>query len=139
LPKRDAIEAMKRIEPCRRRNMPGSTARVSAWEPSTWVLSTSRNSASLVAKAGFFKWIPALLTRIVIGPNCASALAIALTTSLDLVTSQTTEPACDPMAAAASRSTAARRPARTTLAPAEAMHRAIAKPDLKGDGEGQSV
>src|ERR1017187_10114856 len=63
-----------------------------------------------------------------IGPNSASAFATTLLASLNLVTSQTTKPACGPIPAAASRSTAARRPARTTLAPADAMHRAIARP-----------
>src|ERR1035438_5446654 len=72
--------------------------------------------------------MPALLTRMLIGPNTAPARATTSAAPLNLLTSHTTAPACGPMAAAASLRTAARRPAKTTLAPAEAICRAMARP-----------
>ena len=67
MPKIEAIEAIKTIEPFFRANIAGAAARVRAKDPRTCVFSTLRNSASVVSSAGFLIWLPALFTRMVGG------------------------------------------------------------------------
>jgi hypothetical protein len=65
----DAIDAMNTILPLPCSNIDGATARLILNAPNTCVSKTFRNSSSVVSAAGFLRWIPALLMRIVGAPN----------------------------------------------------------------------
>lgn len=69
IPKSDAMDAVNNMFPCFRRIISGSTARVRLKAAVTCVCKTELNSAGVVSNAGFLRCIPALLTRIEIGPD----------------------------------------------------------------------
>ena len=108
-----------------------ATSRAISQAPLRLVSSTRSQSASPVSSSGLSMTMPALFTRIEIGPSPASAAAIPSAMAAGSVTSRTTARASPPDAsieAASSDRGPARRAASATLAPALARVRANRRP-----------
>src|SRR5215467_1018053 len=126
------IEAMLMIDPPR----PVATMRRAAscptrTTPSRLTAMTARHSSSLMRVKYAFEGMPALLTRMQIGPNAASVCSTPSATDARSVTSMATAAASPPSAliSAASRCNASMlRAANATLAPAPASTRAKWRP-----------
>ena len=114
------LAAMRRAASCPTRNTPSRLTDI-----------TERHSSSLVLVKKAPEGMPALLTRMVIGPSAASAPATAAATEARSVTSMASAAASPPPArisAAIFSSASSRRAARATLAPASASTRAKWRP-----------
>ena len=108
-----------------------ATSRAISQAPLRLVSSTRSQSASSVSSSGLSTTMPALFTRIEIGPSPASAAAIPSATAAGSVTSRATATAWPPKAsisAASSDRGPALRAASATLAPALARVRANRRP-----------
>src|SRR5581483_4643774 len=126
-------EAMLMIDP----PVPFATMRrAAAWPtrntPSRLTDITLRHSSSLVRVKKAPDGMPALLTRMVMGPSADSAWPTARSTEARSVTSMATAAASPPpwrISASSRRSTSIRRAASATLAPASASTRAKWRPN----------